>query len=165
MESSNTIVRVFFRIFTFNLMLVFLIGALVWGITWGKGANDPDIWWHLRNAEHLWQTHHLPSHDSYSFTLEGHEWINHSWLPEFPYYLAWRAKGLVGVDMLRMALAGGGGCVDLPRRGAGQAMVADDRRGFVQPPSGRRQLRPALSASSRDEPILRRGHTGFEASV
>jgi hypothetical protein len=106
MESSNRIIQAFSRIFSFNVMLTFLLGGLVWGITWGKGTNDPDIWWHIRNAEHLFQTHHLPNHDMYSFTLQGHEWINHSWLAEIPYYLAWRAKGLVGIDRLRIALAG-----------------------------------------------------------
>jgi len=106
MESSNRIVQTFGRIFSFNVMLAFLLGGLVWGITWGKGNSDPDIWWHIRNAEYLFQTHHLPNHDAFSFTLQGHEWINHAWLGEIPYYLAWRARGLVGIDLLRILLAG-----------------------------------------------------------
>jgi hypothetical protein len=67
---------------------------------WRGNAGDPDIWWHLRNAEYLFTHHALPRQDSYSFTVAGHPWINHEWLAEIPYYLAWRAWGLVGMKNL-----------------------------------------------------------------
>ena len=60
-------------------MLAFLLGSLIWILAWGKN-NDPDIWWHMRNAEYLIQTHHFPNQDMYSFTAEGDPWINHAWL-------------------------------------------------------------------------------------
>jgi hypothetical protein len=69
-----------------------------------KGIQDPDIWWHLRNAEYLFQHHQLPRQDMFSFTVAGHPWINHEWLAEIPYYLAWRAAGLVGVKSLTIAV-------------------------------------------------------------
>src|SRR6266446_6054606 len=59
--------------------------------------NDPDIWWHMRNAQYLFQHHQFPRFDMYSFTVAGHPWINHEWLSEIPYYLAYRAFGLAGV--------------------------------------------------------------------
>jgi hypothetical protein len=62
--------------------------------------NDPDIWWHMRNAQFLLQQHHFPRVDMYSFTVAGHPWINHEWLGEIPYYLAYRAFGLVGLKTL-----------------------------------------------------------------
>src|SRR5689334_9217032 len=55
--------------------------------------NDPDIWWHLRNAQYLLQHHQFPRFDMYSFTAAGHPWINHEWLSEVPYYVAYRAFG------------------------------------------------------------------------
>jgi len=64
---------------------------------------DPDIWWHLRNAEYLFQHHQLPRADMYSFTVAGHPWINHEWLAEIPYYLAWRAGGLSGINAMMFA--------------------------------------------------------------
>jgi len=64
---------------------------------------DPDIWWHLRNAEYLFQHHQLPRADMYSFTVAGHPWINHEWLAEIPYYLAWRAGGLSGISAMMFA--------------------------------------------------------------
>jgi hypothetical protein len=72
-------------------------------MAWGK-ANDPDIWWHLRNAEYLFESHHLPDHDMYSFTVEGHDWVNHEWLSEIPYYLAWRGNGIAGMNLLSIVL-------------------------------------------------------------
>src|SRR5205807_2690567 len=69
-----------------------------------RGMADPDIWWHLRNAKDLLQKHQLPRFDTYSFTVAGHPWINHEWLSEVPYYLAWRAFGIAGVKSLSMVL-------------------------------------------------------------
>lgn len=69
-----------------------------------RGFGDPDIWWHLRNAEYLLTQHQLPRQDYYSFTAAGAPWMNHEWLAEVPYYLAWRAGGLRGIKTLELAL-------------------------------------------------------------
>jgi hypothetical protein len=69
-----------------------------------RGFGDPDIWWHLRNAEYLLTQHQLPRQDYYSFTVAGAPWMNHEWLAEVPYYLAWRAGGLRGIKTLELAL-------------------------------------------------------------
>jgi len=69
------------------------------------GMGDPDIWWHLRNAEYLINFHQLPRIDLYSFTVAGHPWINHEWLSEIPFYLVWRAWGLAGIKSLVILLA------------------------------------------------------------
>jgi len=45
----------------------------------------------------LLEQHHFPRIDTFSFTVAGHPWINHEWLSEIPYYLAYRAFGLVGL--------------------------------------------------------------------
>jgi hypothetical protein len=62
--------------------------------------NDPDVWWHMRNAQYLFQHHQFSRQDLYSFTVAGHPWINHEWLGEIPFYLAYRAFGLVGLKSL-----------------------------------------------------------------
>src|SRR5215475_14281471 len=88
-------------VFSFPAMLTVGLLAIVWALSSGK-ANDPDIWWHLRNAEYLFQTHQLPSQDMYSFTVAGKDWMNYEWLSEIPFYLAWRAGGMAGVNLLWM---------------------------------------------------------------
>ena len=66
--------------------------------------GDPDIWWHLRNAEYLFTYLKTPPIDLYSYTTNSHAWMNHEWLAEIPYYLAWRAGGLRGIYVLSLLL-------------------------------------------------------------
>jgi hypothetical protein len=93
-------------VFSFPVMLTVGLLAIVWALSSGK-ANDPDIWWHLRNAEYLFQTHQLPNQDTYSFTVAGKDWMNYEWLTEIPFYLAWRASGMAGVNLLWMLVVQG----------------------------------------------------------
>jgi hypothetical protein len=66
--------------------------------------NDPDIWWHLRNAQFLVQQHHFPRQDLYSFTAAGQPWVNTEWLSEIPFYLAYQAFGPSGLKSLTFVL-------------------------------------------------------------
>lgn len=84
---------------SFLVVLTFLVLALVFIFSRGKVA-DPDIWWHLHNAEYLMQHHAFPRQDTFSFTVAGYPWMNHEWLAELPYYFAWRAMGLRGIEWL-----------------------------------------------------------------
>ena len=69
-----------------------------------RSIADPDIWWHLRNAEQLLSTGRFVRADAYSYTVHGAPWINHEWLGELPYYVGWRCFGLQGLYLV-MALA------------------------------------------------------------
>ena len=63
-------------IFPFHLLLAAVLLIFVYMIG-GGGVGDPDIWWHLKNAQYLFTTGKLPSSDMYSFTVAGHPW---SWV-------------------------------------------------------------------------------------
>ena len=69
-----------------------------------QSVADPDIWWHLRNAQLLVENHQLPRFDTYSFTVAGYPWMNHEWLAEVPYYLGWRLFGLTGIKSISIVL-------------------------------------------------------------
>jgi hypothetical protein len=75
---------------------VFLVAA--------QSVGDPDIWWHLRNARYLFSAGHLPNLDVYSYTAAGSPWIDHQWLAEIPFYLAWCVGGLMGLYVLYLFL-------------------------------------------------------------
>jgi len=90
---------------SFQVVLTFIVLTVVFVFAHGSIA-DPDIWWHLHNADYLAQHHTLPRYDMYSFTAPGHPWINHEWLAELPYYFAWRALGLRGIDAVTFAILG-----------------------------------------------------------
>src|SRR5258708_12521616 len=82
------------------VLTLVMVGVQFFYSMYRPDMNDPDVWWHIRNAQYLLQHHQLPRFDMYSFTVAGHPWINHEWLSEIPYYLAYRAFGLVGLKSL-----------------------------------------------------------------
>jgi hypothetical protein len=88
---------------SFLVVLTFLVLTIVFIMAHGKIA-DPDLWWHLHNADYLVHHHSLPHADMYSFSVAGHPWMNHEWLAELPYYFAWRALGLSGIEALSLAV-------------------------------------------------------------
>jgi hypothetical protein len=63
----------------------------------GYSVWDADIWWHLRMAEYLLANGATPRVDIFSYTTNAHPWMNHEWLSEIPYFLAWKADGLMGI--------------------------------------------------------------------
>lgn len=65
-----------------------------------RSIADPDIWWHMRNAEFLVQHWAMVRNDFYSYTVTGTRWINHEWLTELPYYFAWRWMGIQGIYLV-----------------------------------------------------------------
>jgi hypothetical protein len=87
-------------------MLASLLAVMVFVIARGRVA-DPDIWWHLHNAEQFLITHSVPRVDTYSFTVIGQPWINPEYLGEVPYYLSWRLFGLAGIEGLTLLLLEG----------------------------------------------------------
>jgi hypothetical protein len=89
------------RIVSFPVLLAVALAACVYLFDSGSIA-DPDIWWHLRNAEVLMQTHSVIHHDLYSFTAAGSPWINEAWLGELPYYFGWRWLGIRGIYVVML---------------------------------------------------------------
>lgn len=86
------------------VLTVILIGIVYMFTLYRPDLNDPDIWWHMRDAQYLFQHHQFVRQDMYSFTVAGHPWVNTEWLSEIPYYVAYRALGLVGLKSLMFAL-------------------------------------------------------------
>jgi hypothetical protein len=83
------------RFFSFPAMLVAILFASPFFASLdvqqgGPVMRDPDIWWHLRNAQILLSTHRFIRQDLYSFTTAGQPWINPEWLAEIPYYFGFR---------------------------------------------------------------------------
>ncbi len=83
------------------MVLVMALGASIFVFDSGSIA-DPDIWWHLRNAQVFVQTHSVVHHDFYSFTAAGSRWINEAWLSELFYYFAWQWFGIRGIYLLML---------------------------------------------------------------
>ena len=84
------------RLFSFPVMCLFLLSAVIFGFC-VKQFAEPDIWWHLRYARDLVQFHTFFPRDAYTFTTVENLRSNFEWLSEVLYFLAFRAAGLRGI--------------------------------------------------------------------
>jgi hypothetical protein len=55
-------------------------------------TTDPDMWWHLRTGQLIWEEG-IPRHDPFSFTVAGGDWITHEWLSEVLMWMLYAAGG------------------------------------------------------------------------
>jgi hypothetical protein len=91
------------RIFSFPVVAAGLLITTVFAR--GRGSlADPDIWFHLLNADYLFTNHRVLRTEVFSFTTAGLPWMNPEWIAEIPYYLLWRSFGLVGIEVLFLIL-------------------------------------------------------------
>ena len=96
-------------------LIVLVFSAILLGIT--RTVVDPDLWGHLRFGLDTLRNGYLARQDPYAYTTAGQVWINHEWLAEVIFALAWRAGGNLGlillkdgVEVLTLALAFGSCC-------------------------------------------------------
>lgn len=87
-----------------SVLTVLLIVIVYIGSMYRPDMNDPDIWWHVRNAQYLVQHHQFVRQDMYSFTVAGRSWVDTEWLSEVSYYSAYATRGLVGIRSLEFAV-------------------------------------------------------------
>jgi hypothetical protein len=99
---SRADAKIWTKVLSFPVFLAVALAACVFLFDSGS-ISDPDIWWHLRNAEVLVKNHAVVQHDFYSFTAHGSRWINESWLGELPYYAGWRWFGIRGIYLVMLA--------------------------------------------------------------
>jgi len=66
-------------------------------------TTDPDLWGHVRFGLDILASHAIPRQDPYSFASDR-EWINHEWLAEVLFAVAYTALGPLGLNLLRVAV-------------------------------------------------------------
>jgi len=62
---------------------------------------DPDLWGHLRFGLDVLESGKITQVDPYSYLSVGQRWINHEWLAEVAFALAWLAGGSTGLIILK----------------------------------------------------------------
>ncbi len=87
------------RSLSFPVLLASVVATCVFLFV-PRTMADPDIWWHLRNAEYQIAIHSFITRDMYSFTTSGAPWMDHEWLAEVPFYLGWRVMGSRGLFLV-----------------------------------------------------------------
>jgi hypothetical protein len=64
---------------------------------------DPDLWGHVTFGRAVWQTGAVSQPDPFSYVTAGRLWLNHEWLSEVIFYLAFAAMGPPGLILLKTA--------------------------------------------------------------
>lgn len=83
-------------IFSFPVVLGALLIVLTMLTVRGR-FSDPDMWWHLKTGEIIWDTHRIPTVDSFSYTTNHHGYIPHEWLSQVTMYSAYHFGGYTGL--------------------------------------------------------------------
>lgn len=91
------------RVFSFPVVLAALLVVLTVLTVRGR-FSDPDMWWHLKTGEIIWNTHSIPTVDVFSYTAAGHPWIAQEWLSELTMYGAYHFGGYTAL-MLWLCIA------------------------------------------------------------
>lgn len=68
-------------------------------------VSDPDIWWHMRVGQWIWQNGQVPATDLYSAYGSGKTWVAYSWLFELLVYGLYQVFDLAGIAGLNVAMA------------------------------------------------------------
>src|SRR5688572_8459730 len=92
-EPSPSLVR---RVLSFPAMLGTAL-VLLAVFTVRERFQDPDLWWHLKTGEIIWNTHSIPTTYIFSFTTNHHSWVPHEWLSEVLIYAAYRMGYYTGL--------------------------------------------------------------------
>ena len=90
--------------FSFPVAIAALLTVLT-VLTVRSRFNDPDLWWHLKTGEIIWNTHVIPAVDTFSYTAAGHAWVAQEWLSQLAFYGAWKFDGNTGLMLLLCAMA------------------------------------------------------------
>jgi hypothetical protein len=83
-------------VFSFPAMLGALLVVLS-VLTVRSRLDDPDMWWHLKTGEIIWNTHSIPTTDEFSFSTNHYPYVPHEWLSQLSIYGAWKAGGYTGL--------------------------------------------------------------------
>jgi hypothetical protein len=84
------------RVFSFPVAISCLLIVLA-TITARARFDDPDMWWHLKTGEVIWNTHTIPATDLFSYTTNHHAWVDHEWLTQFILYGVYKWGGYTGL--------------------------------------------------------------------
>lgn len=91
-------------VFSFPVVLGILL-VVVTVLTIRGRFSDPDLWWHLKTGEIIWNTHSIPRVDSFSFTTNNHAYTPHEWLSQLTIYTAYHFGGYGGLMLWFCVLA------------------------------------------------------------
>src|SRR5262245_16283374 len=88
----------------YEASFVFLLTSIA-VFVFSRTVADPDLWGHVRFGEDLWLTGKIIRPDTYSYLTANQLWINHEWLAEAIFYLAYATAGPLGLVVLKTGIS------------------------------------------------------------
>jgi len=107
-QNNGVALRIAYIVGTALFLALFF--AYHFSVNMNMTLNDPDVFWHLKTGDYILENHEVPEQDPFSFTspvpLSREQLIGlrAQWLGQVVFALANKAKGLLGVVMLRNVL-------------------------------------------------------------
>src|SRR6185312_9331053 len=83
-------------VFSFPVVRVVLL-VMMTVFTFHGRFNATDTWWDLKTGEIIWNTHRVPTVDTFSFTTNHHAVVPHEWLAQLTIYAAYHLGGYTGM--------------------------------------------------------------------
>ncbi len=93
---ANSLIMTIRRLFP----LLFLLALFTIAV---RETADPDLWWHLRTGQWIWEQG-IPRVDPFSYTRLGERWITHEWLSEAIMWGVYQIGGLPGLSLTFAAI-------------------------------------------------------------
>lgn len=84
------------NIFSFRTVHVVLL-IMMAVLTFRGRFNTTDTWWDLKTGEIIWNTHHVPTVDLFSYTTNRHFCVPHEWLAQLSIYAGYHFGGYMGM--------------------------------------------------------------------
>ena len=81
-----------------------VVVAAAFAAAFGAGickVADLDFWWHLETGELIASTGRIPRVDVFSFTAQGHEYIDHEWLFQLSQFWIFESFGPAGIAVAK----------------------------------------------------------------
>ncbi len=66
---------------------------------------DPDLWGHVSFGRLIWESRAVALPDPFSYVTAGQPWMNHEWLAEVLFHLAFTSMGPRGLILLKTAVS------------------------------------------------------------
>lgn len=82
-----------------SIFLILIIG-IIYVTTGGIVLQDGDTGYHIRTGRYILENLRVPTHDFYSYTCTGKDWVAFSWGNDVIYAIADKIAGLNGVVIL-----------------------------------------------------------------
>lgn len=98
MSQKKSIKKVLFFLF-FSLIILALF------LNHSFSYLDPDLGWHLKAGQDIWQAQEVSRANLYNYTLENIDWINHEWLLDTFSFLIFDKLGYIALSIFFALIA------------------------------------------------------------